>query len=444
MEERLVGERLLERAYADIGHSRSLAPLREALAARVVHYGLEDLQAAAIRLRAPPALHPGAVEFVYECSGEGGRQFDGIQYRSRLGNEFENWALLEPAPLIPRIQTSAPPWRDSGSGSPEGPNRQHPDPVGVSPSPSSPWGAEGAADSGDQAAGHEGSSEACLTRVISSSLAMHLCYVDEAGATGKNLSDPNQPVFVMAGLLVSDEKWRKTESEIRRVIDNAYGGLLPADFELHASELLSPEGEGPFAGWDRDRRNALAFDLLQLVAERRHQLLIQIVNKSQMAKTTPPDRDFGFDWKDPWEVAFVAVLTMAEEFLRSTRTGRSSTGMVVIDHEPSYLEVVRSHSRQRQLARGWQQVRKVVEIGYSATSHANPMIQLTDLVAFTMKKWAESEAGHGDGWPPEAKAFFKKCRDTVWDRVELKMLKFSKLNVPDELTNYLRAIRRLR
>jgi hypothetical protein len=134
---------------------------------------------------------------------------------------------------------------------------------------------------------------------------------------------------------------------------------------------------------------------------------------------------------------------MAEEFLRSARTGRSSTGMVVIDHEPRYLDVVRVHSRARQLAKGCQQVRKVMEIGYSATSHANPMIQLTDLVAFTMKKWAEREAGHGDDWPTEARAFFKECHDEVWDRVELKMLKFSKLNVPDALTDYLRAIRRL-
>jgi len=272
---------------------------------------------------------------------------------------------------------------------------------------------------------------------------MHLCYVDEAGTTGKNLDDPQQPVFVMAGLLVSDEKWRTTESEIRKVIAEAYGGPPPQDFELHASELLAPEGQGPFTGWDRGRRNVLALDLLRLVDERRHQLLLQFVNKSRMAKATPPDKDYGFDWKDPWEVAFAAVLTMAEEFLRSTRTGRSSTGMVVIDHEPSYLEVVRSHSRARQLARGWKQVRKVMEIGYSATSHANPMIQLTDLVAFTMKKWAESEAGHGDEWPTDAKTFFKECHDRVWDRVELKMLKFNKLNVPDELTDYLRAIRRL-
>jgi hypothetical protein len=133
---------------------------------------------------------------------------------------------------------------------------------------------------------------------------------------------------------------------------------------------------------------------------------------------------------------------MAEEFLRSGRTGRSSTGMVVIDHEPNYLDVVRSQSRERQLSTGWKQVRKVMEIGYSAVSHANPMIQLADLVAFSMKKWTESQTDFASRWPPEAKDFYQRCRDLVWERVEFKMLKFSKLNVPDAFVDFLREIRR--
>jgi hypothetical protein len=270
---------------------------------------------------------------------------------------------------------------------------------------------------------------------------MHLCYVDEAGSTGKNLKDGQQPVFVMAGLLVSDEKWRKTEGEIRRIVKGAFPGPVPSDFELHACELLAPDGEGPFTGWERGRRNTLALDLLALVNTRRHQVLTQIVSKQRMASAEPPDLDLGFDWKDPWEVGFAAVLTMAEEFLRSDRTGRSSTGMVVIDHEPNYLDVVRSQSRERQLSTGWKQVRKVMEIGYSAVSHANPMIQLADLVAFSMKKWAESQTVFGSGWPPEAKDFYQGCRDLVWERVEFKMLRFSKLSVPDAFVGYLKEIR---
>ena len=98
IEARSIGEGVLEGAYADIGHSRSLGYLREALAARVVHHQLEDLDAATIRLRVPRRFTQEVSRFVYECSDErGGRQFDGIRYGSRLGDEFENWAIFEPA-----------------------------------------------------------------------------------------------------------------------------------------------------------------------------------------------------------------------------------------------------------------------------------------------------------------------------------------------------------
>ena len=69
---------------------------------------------------------------------------------------------------------------------------------------------------------------------------MHLCYIDEAGSTGKDLANVQQPVFVMAGLLVSDEKWKKTERESQRIIKSACGGTPPPGFELHAGDLLAP------------------------------------------------------------------------------------------------------------------------------------------------------------------------------------------------------------
>lgn len=84
-----------------------------------------------------------------------------------------------------------------------------------------------------------------------------------------------------------------------------------------------------------------------------------------------------------------------------------------------------------------------MEIGYSAASHANPMIQLADLIAFTMKKWAESKAGFRSSWPSAAHAFCQRCHDLVWDRVELKMLKFNMLAVPSSFTDYLQEIRRV-
>ena len=100
LEGRLMGEAILQGQYADVGHSRSLSYLRRALAARVVHHGLGDLDGVAIRLSAPRRFTQEISRLIYECTAQDGRQqFDGIRYISRLGDEFKNWAIFEPGRL---------------------------------------------------------------------------------------------------------------------------------------------------------------------------------------------------------------------------------------------------------------------------------------------------------------------------------------------------------
>lgn len=135
------------------------------------------------------------------------------------------------------------------------------------------------------------------------------------------------------------------------------------------------------------------------------------------------------------------MLTMFEDFLRGPDTGQSSAGLAIVDHEDEYVEFVRSHTCNRQASTGWRQVKKVVEIGYSATSHANPLIQLTDLVAFTYKKYSEIETPLATAWPAAAKTFFTQCKESIWSRVKLKQLSFQRLNVPAYAVEYAKAVR---
>jgi hypothetical protein len=98
LESRVLGVARCDTAFADIGHARSLAALREALAASVVRHGLDDLDAAAIRLHAPRRFTQEISRHVYECTAaDGSRAFQGIHYLSRLGDDIGNWAICEPA-----------------------------------------------------------------------------------------------------------------------------------------------------------------------------------------------------------------------------------------------------------------------------------------------------------------------------------------------------------
>ncbi len=89
LENRLMGEGVLSGKFVDIGHSESLADLRTHLAARIVHYGIADLDAGAVR-QSNRTFTQEISRYVYT------QGFDGISYLSRLGDEYRLWAIFEP------------------------------------------------------------------------------------------------------------------------------------------------------------------------------------------------------------------------------------------------------------------------------------------------------------------------------------------------------------
>jgi hypothetical protein len=93
----VVGTARADGPFAALGAARSLAHLRDRLAHRALHHGVDELDAAAIRAHAPRAFTQEVSRVVFECTEASGEpQFDGIAYRSRLGDELENWAIFEP------------------------------------------------------------------------------------------------------------------------------------------------------------------------------------------------------------------------------------------------------------------------------------------------------------------------------------------------------------
>lgn len=82
--------------FADVGHSTSLAHLRIALASRLVHFGLDDLDSGDLRQRAPHAFTQELSRYIFEHGNtEDGESLLGIRYLSRLGDDIVNWAIFE-------------------------------------------------------------------------------------------------------------------------------------------------------------------------------------------------------------------------------------------------------------------------------------------------------------------------------------------------------------
>jgi hypothetical protein len=107
---RLMGVAQFQGEFVDVGHSSSLSHIRAALAPRVVHYGIDDLDASAIRLSVPRSFTQEISRYVYDRSTPlGDRRFAGITYLSKLGDEFRNWALFEPVGDEPPLAEASEP-----------------------------------------------------------------------------------------------------------------------------------------------------------------------------------------------------------------------------------------------------------------------------------------------------------------------------------------------
>jgi hypothetical protein len=94
---RRMGTAELVGTFCDVGHTDSLAHLRRHLASRLLHYGLDDLDAGDIRTRAPRRLTQEISRYVFlQTSAGDAPAFAGIRYGSRLGDNLTNWAIFEP------------------------------------------------------------------------------------------------------------------------------------------------------------------------------------------------------------------------------------------------------------------------------------------------------------------------------------------------------------
>lgn len=250
---------------------------------------------------------------------------------------------------------------------------------------------------------------------------MHFFYLDETGCNGADLNTGQEPIFVLGGVSVKDQGWVATTEAAETIIRNYYAPApIPDGFELHAHELLSPNGEGPFAGHDRNRRNQLAFDMLELISDRSHQVHFIALDKNLMADEATGAEHAVFDARIPYLLGFDYITTLVNQHVKQ-RLGHTARGIIILDEKEMFEDQIAQITRYRRFeVAKTRRIKWLVEFSYSIDSEKHPMIQLTDLAIYCIKKFLELDRGYRDAWPPEAKDFFARCFDKVYARVPQK------------------------
>jgi hypothetical protein len=181
---------------------------------------------------------------------------------------------------------------------------------------------------------------------------MHFFYLDESGDSGANLNDEQQPIFVLGGLSVADKKWNNTKERLDAVISGYFDGNVPAGFEVHSHELLSPNGEGFFAGHPIENRLSLVRSLLGLIEELGHQVHFFAIEKSCLIESECEYQTV-FDSKHPYLLSFDYLITYMNWHVKNN-LGQSARGMIVLDERKSIM-------------RAWRQLFKIVVLRFQTT-----------------------------------------------------------------------------
>ncbi len=253
---------------------------------------------------------------------------------------------------------------------------------------------------------------------------MHFYYIDETGCDGRALNNPQEPIFVLGGLILRDKAWNKTHMKFQKIISDYFQGNIPNEFEFHTQDLFSPNGSGFFENHSRENRNILIHSILDLVEERKHHYYYFAIDKSKLDNyniNQVRDREY-FDLKTPYLTAYDYLITSYEKYTKE-KLGQSARAMVIIDEKDIFIEEIESVTRYRRFdgAVG-KRIKWIAEFSFAVDSEKNTMIQISDMLLFLTRKYLEIENGYKDNLPSNVKNIFREFYRKINSRMIYKKI----------------------
>ncbi|MGE9268511.1 MAG: DUF3800 domain-containing protein [Verrucomicrobiales bacterium] len=217
---------------------------------------------------------------------------------------------------------------------------------------------------------------------------MHLIYLDESGNSGNNLSDPQQPVFVLGALVVPEERWLSVETDIIEVLCNYFDNGIPLGFEIHATDLRN--GTRHFRGVAASQRVALRNQLLEVANKHQLAFIYRAITKKRYA--TWLERQYGAGINiNPHIAAFPLVTQTINRYLKSL--GPNQLGILINDENKEVVGDIERTTRLLRADPGKLQLDRIIEKSFFIDSAKSHVLQLSDLCTFHARKLEEVRIG---------------------------------------------------
>lgn len=218
---------------------------------------------------------------------------------------------------------------------------------------------------------------------------MNLVYIDESGNTGLNLKDSQQPVFLLAAMILPESKWFLLEKLFFNTVRKYFGDPLPSPFEIQAKDLKNRRGV--FENLTFAQQLSFRDEILQLLLDNKIAVIYRRIIKSKFAAFC--EQRYGPGIKvNPYIMALPFVCMEVDHYLQ--QTGDDRLGMFIFDEQKEALDDAERSLRTLRLdSKSILKTTNIIEKGFFIDSSKSFALQLVDIAAYYIRKYEENELG---------------------------------------------------
>lgn len=196
---------------------------------------------------------------------------------------------------------------------------------------------------------------------------MHLFYLDESG----HPSDTNQQFFVLAGFSIFERQGFWFENELDQIAAK-FNPADPKSVELHGSPILT--GKSFWRNVALEDRVKLLEDCINVFVKSHssNRIFCSAVKKSALTS-------------DPVEYCFEQVSSRFDQYLwRLHLKGDTQRGILILDKSTYESHLQGLAINFRSIGHKWGVLRNLAEVPLFLDSRASRLIQLADLIAYSI------------------------------------------------------------
>lgn len=209
---------------------------------------------------------------------------------------------------------------------------------------------------------------------------MICAYIDEAGNTGLNLQDQDQPFHYVAAIMFHDSVWMEIKNDLDRIMQIASSQyFIDPAAELHGTELFQGKKAWKCLEGRKLKRMAILDDCLNLMSKYNIQIVYGRTDKQMMTKYKNPIH--------PQDIAFMLCLERIGTYLCE----KQEIGYLVADKSCKKMENLMTgrlcnYRKHGPIFGKPVDISRIIDTLHFIDSSESRHLQLCDLALFTISR----------------------------------------------------------